>query len=81
MQVVIDIDERDFSRVVNTGKTCDNSIYVAFKNGIVLPSGHGDLIDRDKIAFDNWSVDGHVCVNRQDILNMPVIVPREGVTE
>jgi hypothetical protein len=44
---------------------------------IEIPPEHGDLIDRNKIAFDNWSVDGHVCANRQDILNMPVIVPRE----
>jgi len=77
MQVVIDIDERDFSRVVNTGKTCDNSIYVAFKNGIVLPSEHGDLIDRDKITYNDWVVD-EPCVSKKNIVDMPVIVPREG---
>lgn len=77
MQIVIEVSEQDFSRVVNTGKTCDNTIYVAFKNAIVLPKGHGDLIDRSKIAFDYWSVDNYVCVGKRNIFEMPVIVPAE----
>ena len=46
-------------------------------NGTPLPKGHGDLIDRSKIAFDYWSVDGYVCVEKKDIFKMPVIVPAD----
>jgi len=44
---------------------------------IEIPSGHGDLIDRSKIAFDYWSVDNYAFVGKRNIFEMPVIVPAE----
>jgi hypothetical protein len=56
MQIVIDIDEKIYNEYMNlaTGripiyKACD--IAWILKNGTVLPKGHGELIDRDKIEY------------------------------
>ena len=56
MQIVIDIDEKIYNEYMNlaTGripiyKACD--IAWVLKNGTVLPKGHGELIDRDKIEY------------------------------
>lgn len=74
MQVVINLSEEDYNCIDD----CILGVYGdAIKNGTPLPNGHGDLIDRSKIAFDWWSVDGHTCVGKENIFNMPVIVPRE----
>jgi hypothetical protein len=47
---------------------------------IEIPTEHGDLIDRDKITYNDWVVD-EPCVSKKNIDSMPVIVPREGVTQ
>ena len=51
MQIVIDIDEDTYNSVISDSTTyvldeilVENAIY----NGIVLPKGHGRLIDADK---------------------------------
>ena len=80
MQVVIEISEYFFRQVVNTGKTYDNAVYVAFKNGIVLPSEHGDLIDRDCLENEFGTEDADIYA-KDIIREMPVIVPREGASE
>lgn len=56
MQIVIDIDEKIYNEYMNlatgripTYKACD--IAWVLKNGTVLPKGHGELIDRDKIEY------------------------------
>jgi hypothetical protein len=56
MQIVIDIDEKIYNEYMNlatgripTYKACD--IAWILKNGTVLPKGHGQLIDRDKIEY------------------------------
>jgi hypothetical protein len=74
MQIVIDIPD-------DIGYHNTMTIEEIIMNGVVLPKGHGDLIDRSKIAFDNWSVHGHTCVIKKDIFNMPVIVPAEKESE
>lgn len=56
MQIVIDIDEKIYNEYMNlatgripTYKACD--IAWILKNGTILPKGHGELIDRDKIEY------------------------------
>ena len=56
MQIVIDIDEKIYNEYMNlatgripTYKACD--IAWILKNGTVLPKGHGDLIERDKLEY------------------------------
>ena len=44
---------------------------------IEIPTEHGDLIDRDKITYNDWVVD-EPCVSKKNIVDMPVIVPKEG---
>jgi len=51
MQIVIDISEEKYDTIKN--KTyCgiyDAEVYKSIANGILLPKGHGDLVDRGKI--------------------------------
>lgn len=50
MKVVIEIPEDDYKVFVR--QRCNDStpicrLYKAIRNGVVLPNGHGDLIDRN----------------------------------
>ena len=84
MQVVIDIPDifiewakDEMSVEIFDNRSMADAMCSAIANGTPLPKGHGDLIDRSKIAFDYWSVEGYVCVEKKDIFKMPVIVPAE----
>lgn len=81
MQIVIEIPEEQYDALCMRGVFVLESQLPSFlkvlRNGTPLPKGHGDLIDRNKIAFDYWSVDGYVCVGKKNIFNMPVVVPAD----
>lgn len=84
MQIVIEIPDifvewakDEMSVEIFNDRGMADAMSSAIRNGIVLPRGHGDLIDRSKIGFDYWSVDGYVCVGKKYIFNMPVIVPAD----
>lgn len=80
MKLIIDITDYGYQKTIMFGRLSglnNNELAQAIINGIVLPPGHGDLIDRSKIAFDWWSVHGHTCVGKENIFNMPVIVPAD----
>lgn len=48
MQIVIDLDEKEFRDFVDNGKPISmNRLCGALYHGIPLPKRHGDLIDRD----------------------------------
>ena len=50
MQVVIEMPEEEYDRVKHGGGWTNLEYYLeCIKNGIVLPSGHGRLIDADSI--------------------------------
>lgn len=51
MQIVINILEQDYERVVH-GRIPVARMRNAIRNGIILPKGHGDLIDKGK--FRKW---------------------------
>ena len=53
-RVVIELDSTDYMYIKNgcfVPIKIDNHIYNAIRGGIVLPEGHGDLIDRSKLAY------------------------------
>lgn len=50
MRIVIDIPNELYNSVLN--ETYCGSLYEELKNGIVLPKGHGRLIDGDKLFSD-----------------------------
>ena len=53
MQIVIDIDENVFTRLFDNGVDTSSEdrkvIDRAVRNGIVLPKGHGELIDKEVV--------------------------------
>ena len=56
IEIVIKIDEKDYERVstivdMGLGTNVDEAI----KNGVLLPKGHGDLIDK-KVAYKKFYV-------------------------
>ena len=56
MKIVIDIDENVFTRLFDNGVDTSSEdrkvIDRAVRNGIVLPKGHGRLIDADDLIQD-----------------------------
>ena len=48
MQIVIDIHEKDYRSILNSGQVPYGIVY-AIMNGMPLPKGHGRLIDADNI--------------------------------
>lgn len=59
MQVVIDVPDKVYEMVMNTGTYgCYRfNSSKAIRDGVPLPKGHGDLVDRDAINsrfYDIW---------------------------
>lgn len=59
MQIVINLDENIFTRLFDNGIDVNDNdaedIYTAIRGGIVLPEGHGDLVDRACLYdFKEW---------------------------
>lgn len=61
MQIVIDIPEEDYERLKEYKKapfcSLTSRTYEAISNGIPLPKGHGDLIDRNDLLTDSYCID------------------------
>ena len=54
MQIVIDIREELYKGLKHFSKNKELSeLETATINGVVLPQGHGDLIDRDELPYAN----------------------------
>ena len=53
MEVVINIPENVYRRLkagdTNAGNTFHNTALESISNGIVLPKGHGELVDKDAV--------------------------------
>lgn len=93
MQIVIDIPEYVYQDVLTENKFLNRAIIQnafekmrnAFENGIILPKGHGDLIDRKELTKyppiwmqDNRRTgDDTPVILLSDILNANVIIPAE----
>lgn len=72
MQVVIEIDKNTYDFFC---KNPISSLEIALKNGIIIPSEHGDLIDRDKLE-DEFGIEDADIYAQDVIREMPVIIPR-----
>lgn len=80
MQIVIDIPE-DMYNDVNILIVKDlPELKKIIANGIPLPKGHGDLIDRDKLEKDTeWDEyeDGFISYSHRQIFSEPVVIPAD----
>lgn len=88
MQIVIDIPEKVVT-AIQDGEDYRYDIHTAIAQGIPLPKGHGDLIDReyfmDKYAgCGNEYCENTSCkdcnskiVNKFDIDSAPIIIPAD----
>ena len=82
MQVVIDIPEKAYNLLKGDGVDWLGAEHIlsCVAEGKILPKGHGDLIDRDQLENEFGAED--MDIYAKDIIReMPVIVPKEGVTE
>lgn len=78
MKIVIDVDEdmltdEEIEACIKLAKT-------DFSDVTVLPKGHGDLIDRDKLEKDTeWSEyeDGFISYSHSQIFSEPVVIPAD----
>lgn len=52
-EIVIKLEDDAYDFICSKGYHTQ-SLYNAIKNGIVLPEYHGDLIDRDVFALDEY---------------------------
>lgn len=69
MQIVIELSEEDYNSI-------DGCICVygdAIKNGIVLPKGHGRLIDADELIKDRVENDNTVIL----VSNAKTVIPAD----
>ena len=81
MQIVIDIPEEDY-KWIKRDDALDYGVLwrlnSAIRSRILLPKGHEDLIERNKLLEKIWDVDcrcGYVqVVDRQDIEDAPTII-------
>ena len=84
MQIVIDIND-DTGALLNSEDITERLLAIdnlirAFKDGTVLPEGHGDLIDRDKLEKDTeWSEyeDGCISYSHNQIFSEPAVIPAD----
>ena len=53
MKLIIDIHEKDYQSILNSGQAPYGVVY-AIMNGKPLPKGHGRLIDADKCLNLAW---------------------------
>lgn len=84
MQIVINITNELYVRLMEMGDmdcgTFNESVLVeVIKNGIPLPKGHGDLIDRnDLLEFTDVTKSAYVpVVGRYQIITADTIIPAE----
>lgn len=73
MQIVIDISEKLYNRM-KTYQGLDDT-YIAVKHGILLPEGHGRLIDENDLWFED--IDDISCVTQRNVENAPTIIEAE----
>lgn len=83
MKLIIDIHEKDYQSILNSGQVPYGVVY-AIMNGIPLPKGHGDLIDRSTLEPDTeWSewYDDWVSYSYGQIADADVVIKADGGEE
>ena len=84
IQVVVTLTETDYNIICKFGYVPDSwskDIGNAIREGIVLPKGHGDLIDRDRLigrclfmSNDDTAIEGMEYVTKGMIETAPTII-------
>lgn len=86
MQIVIDIDKELYDSIqskLNWNEDLQQkdikTLLLAVDSGVIIPEGHGDLIDRDALEYEIASIEGYSeldyeCVAREDIEEALVII-------
>lgn len=76
MQIVIDIDEKEYKRIIE-GNWIGEAMAEIFENGIVLPE-YGNLIDKDALRCEITDFDTHkdYCIMFDEIYEAPTILER-----
>ena len=61
MQIVIDIPDQIYDQLIETGKYLPYQFNAkkAIKEGIPLPKGHGDLVDRNDLLNELYVIDDY----------------------
>ena len=77
MQIVIDIP-KEMYETIKDGTYC-GSLYEELKNGILLPKGHGRLIDADALkeetyTMTEWNGDVHQIIYKASLDDAPTII-------
>ena len=49
MQIVIELSEEIYKNIIATWEQIHPQMHNALKNGILLPKGHGNLIDKESL--------------------------------
>lgn len=92
MKIVIDVDEHEYTEIKEDAEMFRNRgivvpyLYKAIESGIVLPKGHGRLVDAEKIArevnraWTLWEKKGEDCYLFADVLT-PLLVSQPTVIE
>lgn len=87
MQIVIDISKKLYDRYKEKDhiKMCDiDEFEKALDRCIILPKGHGDLIDRGELEVDaEWNdySDWFISYSYEQIANAPIIIPADKESE
>lgn len=78
MKLVIDIHEKEYQSILNTGQIPYGVVY-AIMNGTPLPKGHGDLIDFDGLCKEYW--DGNYMeIHKNDLSNIKPVIKADKET-
>ena len=88
MKLVIDIDDDLYTRLFDNGK--DNlidmqEVCVAVRKGVIIPKGHGRLIDADELKkykyYDNNRFENAIAVARIDWAETIIEADKSGSEE
>lgn len=95
MQIVIDIGEEIYDTITSDTMPTREELAVIVTRiyqGIVLPKGHGDLIDRSQIKWfgcdfesfknchivnDDCSICSHATCLHDDVMSLPKVIPAD----
>ena len=81
MKLVIDIHEKDYQSILNSGQVPYSVVY-AIMNGTPLPKGHGRLIDADVVDDNIYDLTRSMDLNYGQIIKVvddaPTIIESGG---
>lgn len=81
MKLVINIHEKDYQSILNSGQVPYSVVY-AIMNGTPLPKGHGRLIDADVVDDNIYDLTRSMDLNYGQIIKVvddaPTIIESDG---